>query len=364
MQIIVAFLAGILFGVGLAVGGMLDPVRVRGFLDVTGRWDPTLAFVMGGALIPMIIAWRLRPACAHPLVGRGWHLPGTRVVTAELVIGSVLFGAGWGIAGLCPGPAIANLAIAPSPALTFLVAMVAGMALHTMAGRLGRAAGGGAHLLLPALVLLALSAPALPVLAAEAEPPAALTLEPTPAEQAAVLEGSRALADALMVELKSALGQAIGEQGVAGAVGVCRERAPAIAARLSRESGAEVSRKAMRNRHPDAVPDAVTAAVWPEFEQQPFAAPGRPRERLVAYEAADGRRLRYLRAIPTAAMCLGCHGSAIDPAVQAAIDRHYPEDRATGFVEGELRGVFSVDWPPLAAGPSAPAAPPAATSPP
>jgi len=142
MQIIVAFLAGTLFGVGLALGGMLDPARVRAFLDVTGRWDPTLGFVMGGALVPMILAWRLRPAWSHPLVGKRWHLPGTRGITAELVIGAMLFGAGWGISGLCPGPAIANLAVAPLPALTFLVALVAGMALHAVAGRLGKAAGG------------------------------------------------------------------------------------------------------------------------------------------------------------------------------------------------------------------------------
>ncbi len=143
MQTLIALVAGVIFGVGLALSGMLDPDRVRGFLAVTGRWDPTLAFVMGGALLPMIVAWRLRPALSQPLAGKRWHVPGTRGVTGELIIGAVLFGAGWGIAGLCPGPAIANLAVAPWAALTFLVAMVAGMALHTFAGRLGRAAGGG-----------------------------------------------------------------------------------------------------------------------------------------------------------------------------------------------------------------------------
>lgn len=144
MQTLLALVAGVLFGAGLALGGMLDPLRVRAFLDVTGRWDPTLAFVMGGAMLPMIVAWRLRPAWSHPLLGKRWHLPGTRGVTADLLIGSTLFGAGWGIAGLCPGPAIANLAVEPIPALTFLVALVAGMALHAFAGRLGRA-GGGPH---------------------------------------------------------------------------------------------------------------------------------------------------------------------------------------------------------------------------
>lgn len=180
-----------------------------------------------------------------------------------------------------------------------------------------------------------------------------LTLEPSPSERAAVLERSRALANAFMAELKAALGQALAEQGVAGAVGVCRERAPAIAARLSRESGAKVSRKAQRFRNPAAGLDALEVGHWAEFARQPLEAPGRPRELLLAHESTDGRHLRYLRAIPTAAMCLGCHGSQIDPAVQAALDEHYPDDRATGFAEGDLRGLFSIDWPPGVPGPAA-----------
>jgi len=197
------------------------------------------------------------------------------------------------------------------------------------------------------LVLAMLLVPAT-VVGAGVEAPPGPPLAPTSIEQAAVLERSRALADAYMAELKAALGQALAEQGVAGAVGVCRDRAPAIAGRLSRESGALVTRKAQRNRNPGAALDALEAGQWPELERQPMQAAGKPREVLVAYAAADGRRLRYLRAIPTAAMCLGCHGSRIEATVQAALDAHYPGDLATGFAEGDLRGVFSIDWPPVA----------------
>lgn len=125
-----ATLAGLLFGGGLAFGGMTDPARVRGFLDIFGDWDPTLAFVMGAALLVMIVGWRIQPRFAHPLAGGEFSLPDRSDITARLVLGSVLFGIGWGVAGLCPGPAIALIALAPSDALIFCVAMVAGMAIH------------------------------------------------------------------------------------------------------------------------------------------------------------------------------------------------------------------------------------------
>jgi len=172
-----------------------------------------------------------------------------------------------------------------------------------------------------------------------------------PVTDPAVLERSRRLADTFMGELQAALGEAVAKGGLMGAVAVCRERAPAIAERLSRASGALVSRQARRNRNPDAAPDAVTLALLPAFEAEPLLAPGRPREQLVAYAGPTGRHLRYLRAIPTAPTCLGCHGTQIDTAVQAAIDAHYPQDRATGFAVGDLRGVFAIDWPPVAADP-------------
>lgn len=128
-QILPALLAGTLFGAGLAVGGMTDPARVRGFLDLFGDWDPTLAFVMGGALIVMAIAWRIKPSFARPLISDKFFLPDRTDLTSPLVFGSMLFGIGWGIAGLCPGPAVASLALQPWQAAMFVAAMMIGMGL-------------------------------------------------------------------------------------------------------------------------------------------------------------------------------------------------------------------------------------------
>lgn len=127
-----ALIAGALFGAGLAVSGMADPQRVRGFLDLFGAWDPTLAFVMGGALIPMGIAWRIQKRMPTPMAAERFALPTARDLDPRLIAGSALFGIGWGIAGLCPGPAIADLAIAPGPAAIFVLAMLAGMLLHRL----------------------------------------------------------------------------------------------------------------------------------------------------------------------------------------------------------------------------------------
>lgn len=131
-QITLALLAGALFGAGLAVSGMADPQRVRGFLDLFGAWDPTLAFVMGGALIPMAIAWRVRNRMSSPLAAERFALPTARDLNPRLLGGAALFGIGWGVAGLCPGPAIADLAIAPAPAAIFVLAMLGGMVLHRL----------------------------------------------------------------------------------------------------------------------------------------------------------------------------------------------------------------------------------------
>jgi len=124
--------SGALFGAGLTLSGMTDPARVRGFLDVFGRWDPTLAFVMGGAVIVMAIAWRIQARMNTPLFGEKFSLPDRRDFDGRLVAGSALFGIGWGIAGLCPGPAVASLALSPLSVLPFLVAMLAGMAIHNI----------------------------------------------------------------------------------------------------------------------------------------------------------------------------------------------------------------------------------------
>lgn len=131
-RVLFALVAGALFGAGLAVSGMADPQRVRGFLDVFGVWDVTLAFVMGGAVIPMALAWAVQKRMTAPIADLRFALPTRRDIDPELVGGAALFGVGWGVAGLCPGPAIAGLAIAPTPTAIFLVAMLAGMVLHRL----------------------------------------------------------------------------------------------------------------------------------------------------------------------------------------------------------------------------------------
>ncbi len=132
-RVLIALLAGMLFGAGLARSGMSDPARVRAFLDLFGgAWDPTLAFVMVGAILPMAVAWSIRQRLDSPLADTSFVLPATTGITRSLIGGSVLFGIGWGIAGLCPGPAIADLAIAPVPAAIFVAAMLGGMILHRL----------------------------------------------------------------------------------------------------------------------------------------------------------------------------------------------------------------------------------------
>jgi uncharacterized membrane protein YedE/YeeE len=122
--------SGLLFGAGLAISGMADPARVRAFLDLGGHWDPTLAFVMVGAILPMVLAWRLAKRRPAPLADMKFYLPATTPVDARLISGAALFGIGWGIAGLCPGPAIADLAIRPVAGGLFLIAMATGFALY------------------------------------------------------------------------------------------------------------------------------------------------------------------------------------------------------------------------------------------
>ncbi len=134
-RILPPLLSGVLFGAGLALGGMTNPARVRGFLDLFGDWDPTLAFVMGGAVLVMAIAWRFQPRMAHPFFAEKFALPDRSDLTAKLIGGSALFGIGWGIAGLCPGPAVAALVIKPISAAIFVVAMLAGMAFVRLTER-------------------------------------------------------------------------------------------------------------------------------------------------------------------------------------------------------------------------------------
>ncbi len=125
-----ALVAGLVFGLGIAISGMGDPAKVLNFFDVLGTWDPSLAFVMGGALVTTAIGYRVifgrRQA---PLFDTRFHLPTTRAIDAKLVGGSALFGVGWGISGFCPGGAIPALGISPWPTVLFLAAMGAGILL-------------------------------------------------------------------------------------------------------------------------------------------------------------------------------------------------------------------------------------------
>ncbi|WP_171229665.1 DUF6691 family protein [Ruegeria sp. HKCCA4008] len=140
MRLLIALLAGSLFGAGLLVSGMTDTTKVQGWLDVFGNWDPTLAFVMGGAILPMLVAWRLTTG-RKALTGCDFPPPPRSEVDRRLIIGSVLFGMGWGLAGLCPGPAMASLTYGGLGGLVFLIAMVAGMFIApTLGAQLDRAA--------------------------------------------------------------------------------------------------------------------------------------------------------------------------------------------------------------------------------
>lgn len=131
-RLIVAVLCGLLFGAGMVVSDMINPARVLAFLDVAGAWDPSLAFVMGGALIPSGFAYLIRRRMDAPLAADRFHVPESRIVDRPLVGGAVLFGLGWGLVGLCPGPALAALTTRAWQAFVFVGAMVAGMAVFRL----------------------------------------------------------------------------------------------------------------------------------------------------------------------------------------------------------------------------------------
>ncbi|MFK0278549.1 DUF6691 family protein [Ensifer sp. NPDC090286] len=129
-RVFAAICCGLLFGAGLVVSDMINPARVLAFLDIAGDWDPSLGFVMGGALIPSALAYIVRNRRRAPLLDETFHVPTKRALDLRLVAGAALFGVGWGLVGLCPGPAIAALSTGRWQAGLFVLAMVAGMILY------------------------------------------------------------------------------------------------------------------------------------------------------------------------------------------------------------------------------------------
>ena len=131
MAIVIALVAGLLFGAGLIVSGMANPAKVLGFLDLFGQWDPSLAFVMAGAIAVGVIAFFVARRRGRSWLGTPIQLPSATGVTARLVLGSAVFGIGWGLAGFCPGPALVALGAGVPKAVGFVAAVLAGMAVFS-----------------------------------------------------------------------------------------------------------------------------------------------------------------------------------------------------------------------------------------
>lgn len=129
MHVALAFVVGLVFGIGLLVSGMVDPAKVLGFLDIAGRWDPSLALVMAGAVAVGLGAFTVARRRTLSLLGLPMRMPVTTAIDARLIAGSVVFGVGWGLAGFCPGPALVALGAGCGKAVVFVLAMLAGMAL-------------------------------------------------------------------------------------------------------------------------------------------------------------------------------------------------------------------------------------------
>lgn len=128
MRSITLLASGLLFGAGLAISGMLNPSKVAGFLDLFGVWDPSLAFVMGGGVVANFIGHRIVTRRAAPVFATSFSLPSASSIDARLITGAGLFGVGWGIGGLCPGPAVASLLLVPGEVGLFVVMMLVGLA--------------------------------------------------------------------------------------------------------------------------------------------------------------------------------------------------------------------------------------------
>ncbi len=138
MQIAASLLAGLVFGLGLIVSGMADPAKVLGFLDLAGAWDPSLALVMASAMAVGSLGFHFAERRTHAVLGQRIHLPGKRVIDQRLIVGSLVFGAGWGLAGFCPGPALVALGMGQAKAVVFVLAMLGGMLVFEVIERLRR----------------------------------------------------------------------------------------------------------------------------------------------------------------------------------------------------------------------------------
>jgi uncharacterized membrane protein YedE/YeeE len=137
LRLVVPLTCGLVFGFGLSLSGMLDPTRVRGFLDVFGHWDPSLAFVLAGAVAASYVGIQMTKRMRKPVLASSFELPSKKQVDARLLVGSALFGIGWGMSGLCPGPAIASLALGLVPTMVFTATMLVGMALFELLNSAG-----------------------------------------------------------------------------------------------------------------------------------------------------------------------------------------------------------------------------------
>ncbi len=129
-NLVPSLIVGVIFGAGLALSDMVNPARVQAFLDVAGAWDPTLLFVMGAALVPSAIAYLIQHRMTRPLLGERFSIPEGRTLDRQLLLGAAMFGIGWGLVGLCPGPAVAGLVLGAWQPWLFVAAMLAGMTLH------------------------------------------------------------------------------------------------------------------------------------------------------------------------------------------------------------------------------------------
>ncbi|MES3000115.1 MAG: YeeE/YedE family protein [Pseudomonadota bacterium] len=138
MATFLSLLAGLVFGLGLIVSGMANPAKVLGFLDLAGPWDPSLAFVMAGAIAVGVVAFAIARRRTVSFLGLEMRLPSSNRPDTRVLIGSVVFGIGWGIAGFCPGPALVALGMGEGKALVFVLAMLAGMALFEVFEARGR----------------------------------------------------------------------------------------------------------------------------------------------------------------------------------------------------------------------------------